>query len=59
MLAVSAMQILLIYFGGAVFRTTGLNFGELSLVIALASTVVLFDLARKFFLRLHNRKGFV
>ncbi|MCL2217397.1 MAG: cation-translocating P-type ATPase [Defluviitaleaceae bacterium] len=59
MLAVSVMQILLIYYGGAVFRTTGLNFGELALVIALASTVILFDLARKLFLRLNNRKGFI
>jgi len=59
MLAVSAMQILLIYFGGAIFRTTGLSFSELALVIALASTVILFDLGRKMFLRLHNKKGFI
>jgi len=59
MLAVSAIQIFLIYFGGAVFRTTGLNFSELALVILLASTVIIFDLARKIFLRLNNRKGYV
>jgi hypothetical protein len=59
MLAVSVMQILLIYFGGAVFRTTGLNFSELRLVILLASTVIVFDLARKIFLRLNKRKGFI
>jgi len=59
MLAVSAMQILLIYYGGAVFRTTGLSFGELAMVIALASTVILFDLGRKLFLRMNNRKGFI
>ena len=59
MLAVSAMQLLLIYFGGTVFRTTGLNFRELALVIALASTVIIFDLGRKIFLRLNNRKGFI
>jgi magnesium-transporting ATPase (P-type) len=59
MAAVSVMQLLLIYFGGTVFRTTGLNFGELSLVIALASTVILFDLGRKLVLRLYNRKGYV
>jgi len=59
MLAVSVMQILLIYYGGAIFRTTGLSFGELALVIALASTVIFFDLGRKIFLRFHNRKGFI
>jgi len=59
MLAVAVMQILLIYYGGAIFRTTGLNFSELTLVIALASTVVLFDLGRKVFLRINNRKGFI
>jgi len=59
MLAVSLLQILLIYFGGAIFRTTGLSFGELAMVVVLASTVVFFDLGRKVFLRMHNRKGFV
>ena len=59
MLAVSLLQILLIYFGGAIFRTTGLSFGELALVVALASTVVFFDLGRKVFLRIQDKKGFV
>ncbi|MCL1846070.1 MAG: calcium-translocating P-type ATPase, PMCA-type [Defluviitaleaceae bacterium] len=59
MLAVSVMQVLLIYFGGAVFRTTGLNFGELAFVIIIASSVIVFDVARKIFLRLNNRKGFI
>ncbi|MCL2840289.1 MAG: calcium-translocating P-type ATPase, PMCA-type [Defluviitaleaceae bacterium] len=59
MLAVSVMQVLLIYFGGVVFRTTGLNFSEFTLVLVLASTVVIFDLARKLFLRMNNRKGFI
>ena len=59
MLMVSFMQVFLIYYGGVVFRTTGLSFGELAMVIVLASTVILFDLARKMFLRMHNRKGFI
>ena len=59
MLAVSVMQILLIYYGGAIFRTTGLSFGELALVIGLASTVVLFDFGRKLVLRFYDRKGFI
>jgi len=57
MLAVSVLQIILIYYGGAIFRTTGLGVGELALVIALASTVVCFDFVRKLVLRLHNKKG--
>jgi len=59
MLAVVAMQVLLIYYGGAVFRTTGLRFEELALVVALASTVVVVDLGRKVFLRVNKRKGFI
>ncbi|MCL2199646.1 MAG: cation-translocating P-type ATPase [Defluviitaleaceae bacterium] len=59
MLAVSVLQILLIYFGGAVFRTTGLSFSELSLVLILASSVVFVDFGRKLFLRLNGRKGFI
>ena len=59
MLAVVVMQVLLIYYGGAVFRTTGLRFGELALVVALASTVIFFDLGRKVVMRAYNRKGFV
>jgi magnesium-transporting ATPase (P-type) len=59
MAAVSVLQILIIYFGGTVFRTTGLSFKELALVIALASTVILFDFARKIVLRLYKRKGFI
>jgi len=59
MLAVVAMQVLLIYYGGAVFRTSGLRFLELILVIGLASTVIIVDLARKLILRAYNRKGFI
>ncbi|MCL2604071.1 MAG: calcium-translocating P-type ATPase, PMCA-type [Defluviitaleaceae bacterium] len=59
MLAVAAMQLLLIYHGGTVFRTTGLNLRELALILILASTVIFFDLGRKLFLRANNRKGFI
>ncbi|MCL2049075.1 MAG: calcium-translocating P-type ATPase, PMCA-type [Defluviitaleaceae bacterium] len=59
MLAVSAMQIFLIYFGGSVFRTTRLTLGELGVVVALASSVIVFDIGRKVVLRLNNRKGFI
>jgi hypothetical protein len=59
MLAVSAIQVFLIYYGGALFRTSGLRPGELAAVILLASTVVLFDLARKMVIRAGKRKGFI
>jgi len=59
MLAVVVIQVLLIYYGGVVFRTTGLRVGELVMVVALASTVILFDLGRKFVMRAYNRKGFI
>jgi magnesium-transporting ATPase (P-type) len=59
MLTVSLLQILLIYFGGVVFRTTGLNMKELAVVLCLASTVIFVDLGRKALLRAYNRKGFI
>ncbi len=59
MLMVSAIQVLLIYYGGAVFRTAGLRLEELALVVLMASTVVVFDLGRKLLLRVNKRKGFI
>lgn len=51
------VQLLMIYFGGAVFRTAGLTFIELQIVLILAFTVVPVDLARKMFIRMFGRKG--
>ncbi|MCL2203923.1 MAG: cation-translocating P-type ATPase [Defluviitaleaceae bacterium] len=59
MLAVAAMQILLIYHGGTVFRTTGLSLRELALVIGLSTTVIGCDLGRKLIMRMYNRKGYI
>jgi magnesium-transporting ATPase (P-type) len=59
MLMVSVIQLVLIYFGGMVFRTAGLTGKELAVVIVLASSVVAFDLCRKMVLRVNNRKGFI
>lgn len=47
MLFVSAVQLLIIYFGGAIFRTTGLTFRELQFVIGLAFLVIPVDFIRK------------
>ncbi len=48
------VQICLIYFGGSVFRTSGLSFIELQIMILLASTVVPFDMFRKYLLKNSN-----
>lgn len=57
MAAVAAVQILLIYYGGSLFRTAGLTAWELRRVLALAFLVVPFDMLRKLTLRLLGRKG--
>ena len=52
MLFISAIQISMIYFGGSVFRCTPLSVKELLLVIALAFTVVPFDIIRRILYKL-------
>ncbi len=49
MLLISAIQLLMIYFGGAVFRSVPLDLRELLFVIFLASTVLPFDLLRRLY----------
>lgn len=51
------VQIGLIYYGGALFRTAGLTVAELLRVLSLSSLVIPFDLLRKTVLRLFHRKG--
>ena len=51
---VTIIQILIIYFGGTVFRTVKLNLKDLILVILLASTVIPVDLIRKRLLNKNN-----
>ncbi len=46
-LLIAVIQILMIYFGGSLFRTTPLRIHELILVIALASSVVPFEIIRR------------
>ena len=45
--AVAAIQVLLVQFGGTVFRTTPLPLSDIVSVALLAATVIPFDLARK------------
>ena len=53
---IAIVQILLIYFGGDLFRTIGLNFKELEVMILLASTVIPVDFLRKIIIKESNRK---
>ena len=43
MLLISVIQILMIFFGGALFRTTPISFSEIGKVVLLAFTLVPFD----------------
>ena len=47
MLAISVIQIFMIYFGGAAFRCTPLTARELLFAIGVAFTVIPFDIARR------------
>jgi ABC-type polysaccharide/polyol phosphate export permease len=47
MLLVMIIQVVIIYFGGDIFRTTGLRYSELQFVIILAFSVVPVDFIRK------------
>ena len=48
---IAITQIFLIYYGGDLFRTIGLNFKELETMIILASTVIPIDFLRKIILK--------
>ena len=54
MLAVCTVQILLIFFGGTMFRTHALPFAVIRDTILLAFTVIPFDLMRKIFSRVFS-----
>jgi len=51
------IQIIMIYYGGSVFRTSGLSSNELIITILLASTVIPVDYIRKLLLRSKGKKG--
>lgn len=54
MLLVAAVQLLMVYFGGSVFRTGGLTSEELGLVLLLSASVIPVDIIRKIILRLNR-----
>lgn len=51
---IAITQIFLIYYGGDLFRTIGLNFKELETMIILASTIIPIDFFRKIILKKMN-----
>lgn len=55
MAAVAAIQLLLIYYGGSLFRTAGLTAGELLLTLLLALTVFPAELIRRLWDRHRNK----
>lgn len=50
-LFVAITQICMIYFGGSIFRTTGLSFVEFDIMLILAFSVIPFDFIRKIILK--------
>ena len=51
------VQIYLIYFGGKIFRTYGLNFIEFEIMILISLLVIPIDFIRKIYLRKHGEIG--
>ncbi len=49
------IQIILIYYGGEIFRTAGLTIKELIIMLVFASSVIPFDVLRKIILKKHNK----
>ena len=48
---IAVVQILLIYFGGNLFRTVGLSFKEFNFMLCFSMTVIPFDWVRKYMLK--------
>ena len=56
MIFIVIVQVLLIYFGGSIFRTSGLSFFEFETMIFFALTVIPFDFIRKLILKKKGQK---
>lgn len=55
MLFISFIQILMIYYGGELFRSSPLSYKELLSVILLSFSIIPFDMCRRIFLKLINK----
>ena len=56
MFFVSLMQMYLIYYGGEVFRTSGLGLSEFVIMFLLSATVIPVDYIRKLIIKKNNWK---
>lgn len=57
MIFIIVVQVILIYYGGNLFRTVGLTFQEFQIMILIAATVIPVDFLRKFYLRSKGKIG--
>lgn len=51
---VAIIQIIMIYYGGSLFRTSGLNIKELFTMLLISITVIPIDLIRKLYIKKNN-----
>lgn len=58
-LCISIVQIYLIYFGGTIFRTYGLNIKELICVLLLSISVIPIDMIRKLIFKRKNKIDYI
>jgi magnesium-transporting ATPase (P-type) len=58
-LCISIVQIFLIYFGGSLFRTYGLNIKELINVLLISLSVIPIDMIRKIILNKKNETNYI
>lgn len=56
MLVVSIVQLIMIYYGGRVFRTAGLTWEQLRMILLMAFTVIPAEQLRKWIIRAKKRK---
>ena len=56
---VAIIQLYLIYFGGSIFRTYGLNLKEIILVLTLAFSVIPFDILRKIIFKSEQGENYI
>lgn len=54
---IGLIQVYLIYYGGSIFRTTGLTFKEFNIMILLSMSVIPVDFIRKIYLRFKGNIG--
>jgi magnesium-transporting ATPase (P-type) len=55
---IAIIQVIMIYYGGTLFRTIGLTYQEFFIMLGIALSVIPFDWVRKITLRLnHNKEG--